>query len=232
MSGTEEETRANSGQIAQAFRLFACGAIDRREVLRRLGTLAGGTLAATTLLSLLERHHVARAQHSASAVDFGEIVMLSLQEMSDRLEIQQNVWDYANAVDLGEIDALDDVFVPEARLRYGGREMTYPEAKEWLRKALSNPAIRGYYHLMGSMRIRVMGDVAESLTRCFNPMEFIQKDGQVRLWLNGIWYHWRHVRTPRGWRIIGHWPQPVRRKVFDWSTPPYPATLSGAPLPE
>lgn len=40
--------------------------------------------------------------------------MLSLQEISDRLEIQQLVVDYAKAIDRKDFDALDQVFAKEA----------------------------------------------------------------------------------------------------------------------
>ena len=40
--------------------------------------------------------------------------MLSLQEISDRLEIQQLLVDYSTAIDLGRFDDLDRVFTPDA----------------------------------------------------------------------------------------------------------------------
>ncbi|QIS04203.1 hypothetical protein F5X71_19380 [Nocardia brasiliensis] len=40
--------------------------------------------------------------------------MLDLQEISDRLEIQQLLVAYATAVDSGNFDAFDEVFVEDA----------------------------------------------------------------------------------------------------------------------
>jgi hypothetical protein len=40
--------------------------------------------------------------------------MLSLGEVSDRLEIQQLLVDYSNAIDLRRFDDLDEVFTPDA----------------------------------------------------------------------------------------------------------------------
>ena len=37
--------------------------------------------------------------------------MLSLQEISDRLEIQQLMVDYSSAIDQRDFDRLDDVFI-------------------------------------------------------------------------------------------------------------------------
>ena len=163
--------------------------------------------------------------------------MLTLRQMSDRLEIQKNVWDYANAVDFLDFDLLDRVLTPDARVSYGKTAMSVPEAKTWLARNLTVPALRGYYHLMGSMWIELKGDVAESLTRCFNPMEFSRPGGQVSLWFNGIWYHWMHRRTPAGWRISGQWEGPsglpggkVPGRPLDWHTPDFPADGQGPPI--
>ena len=164
--------------------------------------------------------------------------MLTLREMSDRLEIQGNIWDYANAIDFLDFATFDRLFVPDAKLRYGELEMTVVEAKRWLEEKLTVPPLRSYYHMMGSMWIEVLGDVAESLTRCFNPMTFAQEDGQISLWLNGIWYHWKHRRTSAGWRIAGVWDGPsglpggrVPAHPLDWRTPDFPADRQGPPLP-
>ena len=40
--------------------------------------------------------------------------MLSLEEISDRLEIQQLMVDYSTAVDKRRVDDLDRVFTPDA----------------------------------------------------------------------------------------------------------------------
>ena len=40
--------------------------------------------------------------------------MLSLQEISDRLEIQQLLVDYSTAIDQRRFDDLDKVFTPDA----------------------------------------------------------------------------------------------------------------------
>lgn len=219
--------------VIEWFDRYFVGSIDRRTLLSRVAILAGSSTAACMLLSLVERRCAeARTAGHATPRSSREVVMMSLQEMSDQLEIQKNVWDYSNAVDLKDFDALDDVFTPDARISYGEKEMSLPEAKAWLKQALTTPHIRGYYHLMGNMWIKVTGDTAESRTRCFNPMEFIQPDGQVRLWFNGIWYHWKHVRTPKGWRISSRWPEPAggHLKSFDWTTPSFPPDQKGAPV--
>ena len=61
--------------------------------------------------------------------------MLSLQQISDRLEIQQLFTDYATAIDTKKFDLLDAVFTPDAYIDYramGGIDGRYPEIKAWL----------------------------------------------------------------------------------------------------
>ena len=44
--------------------------------------------------------------------------MMSLAEISDRLEIQQLVVDYATAIDQRRFDDLDAIFTPDAYIDY------------------------------------------------------------------------------------------------------------------
>lgn len=152
--------------------------------------------------------------------------MLSLRDISDQLEIQQNLWDYANAVDMHDYDLLDRVFLADARIHYGNQWFNREEAKQWLRTALDAPSVGPYFHLMASMRIEIDGDQATSHTRCFNPMELHDEAGQARLWLSGLWYHWRHVRTQEGWRISERLPD---GQVFGWATPAFNIGDTGPP---
>ena len=65
--------------------------------------------------------------------------MLSLQEISDKLEIQQLMVDYAEALDTLQIDKMDNVFTPDAYIDYramGGIDGKYPEVREWLKASL------------------------------------------------------------------------------------------------
>src|SRR5689334_12735616 len=97
--------------------------------------------------------------------------MLSLQEISDRLEIQQLMVDYSTAIDTRRFDDLDQVFTPDAYIDYrelGGIDGRFPEVKAWLKEVL--PKFPLYYHLVGNFSIKVTGDTAQSKIICFNPM--------------------------------------------------------------
>jgi hypothetical protein len=139
--------------------------------------------------------------------------VLSLEEISDRLEIQQLLVAYSTAIDTRRFDDLDQVFTPDAYIDYramGGIDGQFPDVKKWLSEILPNfPA---YSHLIGNFDVRVTrdatGDTAKSRILCFNPM-VLGDDGQVLFC--GLWYDDEFVRTDAGWRMTRR----VETKCFD-----------------
>ena len=126
--------------------------------------------------------------------------MLSLAEISDRLEIQQLLVDYSTAIDQRRFDDLDEVFTPDAYIDYtalGGIEGRYPEVKKWLSEVLPNFPV--YAHMLGNFSVRIDGDTASSRVICFNPMVLAGEKNQVLFC--GLWYDDEFVRTPEGWRM-------------------------------
>ena len=82
--------------------------------------------------------------------------MLSLAEISDRLEIQQLLIDYSTAIDQRRFDDLDRVFTPDAYIDYrafGGTEGQYPQVKAWLAEVLPN--FPSYSHMLGNFDVRI-----------------------------------------------------------------------------
>lgn len=137
--------------------------------------------------------------------------MLSLEEISDRLEIQQLLVDYSTAIDTRRFDDLDLVFTPDAYIDYrelGGIDGTFPDVKKWLAEVLPNfPA---YSHLIGNFDVKVDGETARSRILCFNPMKLNDAaDGQIMFC--GLWYDDEFIRTAEGWRITRR----VEAKCFD-----------------
>jgi SnoaL-like domain len=139
--------------------------------------------------------------------------VLSLEEISDRLEIQQLLVAYSTAIDTRRFDDLDQVFTSDAYIDYramGGIDGQFPGVKKWLSEILPNfPA---YSHLIGNFDVRVTrettGDTAKSRILCFNPM-VLGDDGQVLFC--GLWYDDEFVRTADGWRMTRR----VETKCFD-----------------
>jgi hypothetical protein len=141
-------------------------------------------------------------------------LVLSLEEISDRLEIQQLLVAYSTAIDTRRFDDLDQVFTPDAYIDYramGGIDGPFAEVKAWLAEILPNfPA---YSHLLGNFDVRVSrspdGDTATSRTLCFNPMVLGGEKQQVMFC--GLWYVDEFVRTAEGWRMTRR----VQEKCFD-----------------
>lgn len=144
--------------------------------------------------------------------------MLSLAEISDRLEIQQLLVDYSTAIDTRRFDDLDDVFTPDAYIDYramGGIDGRYPQVKAWLAQVLPNFPV--YAHMLGNFSVRIDGDTASSRVICFNPMVLGADVGgsaegsSQQVLFCGLWYDDQFVRTPAGWRMSRR----VETKCFD-----------------
>ena len=142
--------------------------------------------------------------------------MMSLQQISDRLSLEQLVIDYANAIDERAYHRLDEVFTADAYIDYramGGIDGPYPKIRDWLPQALaSSPADM---HFVGNFSCRVDGDTATGSTACFNPMEVPRPEGGSDVMFLGLWYLDRFVRTPQGWRIS----ERVERKCYNHNMP-------------
>jgi hypothetical protein len=128
--------------------------------------------------------------------------MLSMQQMSDWIEIQELLADYSHAIDHHDWDALDEVFTPDAVIDYsemGGSVGDLETTKEFLAKALPNFA--SYQHMVATSKLTFDGDRASGRTICHNPMVMDVGDGQTHVFFCGLWYRDTFVRTPEGWRI-------------------------------
>ena len=128
--------------------------------------------------------------------------MTSTQELSDRLEIQDQITAYAYAVDFHRFGDLDSIFTPDAELDFtatGGERGDLTAIKDFFDRALN--LFSGHQHLMGNTAVQLDGDTATSVTLCHNPMYLADKDGQEKVIFVGIWYHDEWQRTADGWRI-------------------------------
>src|SRR5215510_13187939 len=95
----------------------------------------------------------------------------TLQEISDRIEIEELFIKYAYGIDERQIDELDDVFLPDAVVDasdLGGPRGLWPEMKVWIAKSLA--AFAGHQHIPISTKIEIRGDEAFTRTVCLNPL--------------------------------------------------------------
>jgi len=128
--------------------------------------------------------------------------MLSLQEISDKLEIQQLMTDYADALDTLQIDKMDKVFTPDAAINYvesGGIEATYAEVKPWLEENLAVAPSR--VHMIGQIDYEYLdGGEIQANAYFHNPMTFdFGPDSTYPVEVTGIYRH-TFTRTEAGWR--------------------------------
>lgn len=147
--------------------------------------------------------------------------MLSLQEISDRLEIQDLVWRYSEIIDAKDFDKLrDDVFTPDAFIDYstfGGSKGDLKTTIEFLHKAMK--IFPAHQHLNANIQVKLHGDTATGRVMCFNPQELAAKEGddEGHIFFCGLWYIDEYLRTDAGWRITNR----VEEKSYVFNRPEF-----------
>ncbi len=144
--------------------------------------------------------------------------MLSMQEISDRFEIQDLLHRYAEIIDSKEFDRLrDEVFCADAFIDYsvfGGSKGNLETTIEFLHKAMK--LFPNTQHLNANIQIRLDGDRATGRVMCLNPQEIQLPDRENHIFFCGLWYVDEYRRTEQGWRIAKR----VEEKSFVFNSPP------------
>ena len=128
--------------------------------------------------------------------------MLSMQEISDRLEIQELLVRYSHAVDTRDWDAYEGVFTDDAVIDYtsaGGIRGSLGEVVEWLSHALKLFPMT--QHLITNRHVVLEGDTATGRSYYYNPLGRPDGTGGMQLLFFGGYYNDRFRRTADGWRI-------------------------------
>ena len=127
--------------------------------------------------------------------------MMSLQEISDRLEIQELLIRYSHCVDTHDWDGWEQVFTDDAVIDYtemGGPRGSVKETRAFLESTM--PMFSSTQHMLGNTVLELDGDEARARTICHNPM-VLDAEGKPHIFVCGLWYRDLIVRTPDGWRI-------------------------------
>ncbi len=131
--------------------------------------------------------------------------MLSLQEISDRLEIQDLCYRYAEIIDAKDFDALrTDEFTEDAHIDYsvfGGSVGNLEDTIAFLKQAMTPELFPNHQHLNANIQVRVDGDEATGRVMCFNPQEMNLPEGGTQVFVCGLWYVDKYRRTAAGWRM-------------------------------
>ena len=140
--------------------------------------------------------------------------MLSQQELSDRFELQDLVFHYADIIDSKQIDQLrSDIFTEDVHIDYsamGGSVGDLEETITFLKASLTNELFPNTQHLNANVQIKLHGDTATGRVMCFNPMEMTVAEGSTQTFFLGLWYVDEYRRTDKGWRICR------REEVKSW----------------
>ncbi|MDC0880763.1 nuclear transport factor 2 family protein [Hellea sp.] len=131
--------------------------------------------------------------------------MYKLQEISDRLEIQDLLMSYCEAIDTREWKLLNEIFTDNAIIDFteaGGIKGNLKEIKLYLEKALK--PFLSMQHMMGLPKIEVDGLTAQSKTMLFNPM-VIERNKSPHTFFVGLWYFDKLVKISGSWKIASRY---------------------------
>lgn len=127
---------------------------------------------------------------------------MDIQEISDRIEINNLLIDYCSAVDAKDFDQFDNIFTAGAIIDYtalGGARGPVHAIKDYLKRVM--PYFASTQHMIANSRVWIDGDTARARTMCHNPMEIPLPEGGTQVAYYGLWYVDKLVRTEQGWRI-------------------------------
>jgi hypothetical protein len=149
--------------------------------------------------------------------------MLTLLEISDRMEIADLINRYAQIIDSKEFDLLrEEVFCEDAFIDYsvfGGSKGDLETTIEFLDKAMQ--LFPNTQHLNANIQIKLDGDRATGRVMCLNPQEMKLPDREEHLFFCGLWYVDEYRRTQMGWRIAKR----IEEKSFVFNAPDFMSDL-------
>jgi 3-phenylpropionate/cinnamic acid dioxygenase small subunit len=128
---------------------------------------------------------------------------MTLQEISDRIEIDDLLTRYATGVDRRDWDLWETCFTPDAHIDYtafGGIKGDVREVRRWLAETMVRFPMS--QHLVINREVAIDGDTATCRSGFYNPMAVPTGQGDERmLFFCGGYYCDKLERTAAGWRI-------------------------------
>lgn len=128
---------------------------------------------------------------------------MDLQEISDRIEIDELLARYARALDYRNFGELEGIFTADATFDAGG--LGAPTGSKAIRSMIEGTIghLDATQHLVGKSIIEFAddGDTAEVRTYLISQHIRESTPGPVKHYFLGGEYYDRVVRTPDGWRI-------------------------------
>jgi 3-phenylpropionate/cinnamic acid dioxygenase small subunit len=128
---------------------------------------------------------------------------MQLEEIADRIEIDDLLTRYATGVDRRDWDLWETCFTPDAHIDYsafGGTKGGVQEVRRWLDEVMVRFPMS--QHMVMNREVAITGDTATARSGFYNPMALPTGRGDERqLFFCGGYYCDKLVRTPQGWRI-------------------------------
>lgn len=140
---------------------------------------------------------------------------MKLEELSDKLEINELLARYCHALDQKDWVAFRAVFTDDAMLdfsAFGGPQGSVCELETFLAPILNGLAAS--QHNVSTVKVDLDGDAATARSAAIVPMTTRAADGGESTFINGLWYEDSLVRTSDGWRIRS------RTQVRGWVSSP------------
>jgi ketosteroid isomerase-like protein len=128
-------------------------------------------------------------------------VALTLEEIADRMEIEQLLVRYCHAIDSRDWDAYRSVYTPDAVIDDVGAAPgnSVEDMVAFLSRALDG--VIQIQHAISTSLVEIDGDTASARTVCHCPVVLDRGTGETEMFFQGLWYVDELVRTPAGWRI-------------------------------
>jgi hypothetical protein len=128
----------------------------------------------------------------------------SLEEMADRMAINDLITYYVHAIDAGNYDDLDNVFLPDTIFDLtsaGAIKGPWTEVKEYYRA--NRVVYEHYFHMYGNLLITFDADRASARvkSKVLNPIGIRDDKGKLRIFQVDGSYDDIFVKMPAGWRI-------------------------------
>jgi SnoaL-like domain len=125
-----------------------------------------------------------------------------LEQVSDRLAIEDILARYCYAVDDRDWSAYRQVFTPEAIIDdtvTGGIKSGIDDHIAYMKRALSK--ILMSQHAVSTIRIDLNGNESQVRAHCSCPMVLALGNGSTQVFFQGLWYRAQLTRTNDGWKI-------------------------------
>ena len=132
--------------------------------------------------------------------------MLSIQEISDRIEIQDLITNYCSVVDKKNWKGYREIFLEDASVDYsgsGGLSGSVDEVIDYLDASLGFQKELGFasttQHLVGNFELTLSKDSAKVRCMLYNPIMLGQGEGASAA-IFGVWYTFE-IKRKKSWKI-------------------------------